>query len=551
LRIYARSLARLERDEAALAIYNKRLDASDLETEDRFLMGLIHGRANRVDLAFNLWKEEERRGVNHPELLESLARLSIGMQRMDEAAEAARRLARQPGWEARGNFLLADIQEFVDNPPGVVEAGRSALDREPTAKGAVTDASHFRKLVARNLLRLGRPAEARAQLEAPGVAKSGSKSDPEADWLLSRAYLQEGRILEATDALTRSGSYRADHRLTPEPSPFIGSAACAPCHRDEDRAYQGTRHTRSAHYGPGLLELDVPDRPLADPDDPKVTHTIARKDRKIEVETRAAGQVFRMVVDYAYGTKERYVTMIGKDAEQNYRALRLSHYHSPEGSGWGRTAGDVGHSDTVEDFRGQKIDVRDGVVRCLYCHTTRSRDYRDPPPEGGPTPAAADPGIGCERCHGPGGNHVAAMKYDFNDRAIVNVSGAPAATINAQCADCHIVGLRSQIESAPEDPKYVRSTAVTMAVSRCYTESAGGMSCLTCHDPHREAEHSAVFYETKCLSCHSRQTFAAAGVRRAVCPVNPARDCLGCHMPKIPVPTLHTTLTDHYIRVHK
>jgi hypothetical protein len=110
--------------------------------------------------------------------------------------------------------------------------------------------------------------------------------------------------------------------------------------------------------------------------------------------------------------------------------------------------------------------------------------------------------------------------------------------------------LPSQIKGAPEDPKYVRSTGVTMTVSRCYTESNGGMSCLTCHDPHREAEHAAAFYEAKCLSCHSRQAAAPVG-RRAICPVNPAKDCLGCHMPKVPVPALHTTLTDHYIRIHR
>ncbi len=558
LRLYARILARLERDEAASAIYAKRLDPADLEPEDRYLMGLLHARANRVNVAFNVWKEAEQQGVDHPELLEGLTRISVALQRIDQAAESARRLARKPGWEARGDFLLADIQEFIDNPPGVVEAGRAALDREPTAKGAVADAAHYRKLVARNLLRLGRPAEARTQLEmirdVSAGEKDGKRSDSEAYWLLSRAYLQEGRIPDAASALARSGSYRAENRLMPEPAPYIGSSACGPCHRPEERAYQGTRHTRSFYHGSGLLELPMPGRPLADPVDPKVTHTIERKDRKIEVQTRVADRVFRMVVEYAFGTKERYVSMIGRDEENKYRALRVSHYHSADGSGWDRTSGDIGDS---EDLRGQEIDVRDGVVRCLYCHTTRSREYRDPPPEGGPGPEAADAGIGCERCHGPGGNHVAAMKYDFADRAIVNVSGALAATINAQCADCHIVGLRSQIESAPEDPKYVRSTGVTLALSRCSTESEGGMSCLTCHDPHREAEHSAAFYEAKCLSCHSGRPAKVAGAapapgaRGATCPVNPARDCLGCHMPKVAVPALHTKLTDHYIRIHR
>ena len=80
------------------------------------------------------------------------------------------------------------------------------------------------------------------------------------------------------------------------------------------------------------------------------------------------------------------------------------------------------------------------------------------------------------------------------------------------------------------------------------------MSCLTCHDPHREAEHAASFYEAKCLTCHSRQANApvpSSAGSRTTCPVNPAKDCLGCHMPKVPFPDLHTSLTDHYIRVPK
>ncbi len=378
--------------------------------------------------------------------------------------------------------------------------------------------------------------------------------DREAYWLLSRAYLQQGHIKEAGDALARSGSYGAENRLMPEPSPYVGSATCASCHAPEDRTYRSTRHARSFYHGAGILGLPKPDQPLPDPDDPKVTHAIERKDQQIEVQTRAGDRVFRMVAAYAFGTPERYVTMIGRDEEKNYRALRLSHYRSAGGSGWDRTSGDVGHGDETDGVRGQKIDVRDGVVRCLHCHTTRSRDFRDPPPEGKAGPESHDAGIGCERCHGPGGNHITAIKQDFADRAILNVAGAPAATINTQCAECHIVGLRSQIESAPEDPKYVRSPGVTLTFSRCYTESGGGMSCLTCHDPHREAVHSAGFYESKCLSCHARQAASPGPTlssRGAVCPVNPAKDCLGCHMPRVPTPALHTNLTDHYIRVHR
>ncbi len=643
VRIYARTLARLGRDSAAIAIYEGRLASAELEPEDAFLKGLVMTRTGRPETAFELWGRYTKQGVDHPEMLDHFSRLAARYQRMDPALDAARRLSRQPGWEARGLFTLGQLDEFVDDPPGVVAALADALQREPEARGALFDAAHYRKLLARNLLRLGRAAEAeryltamaartaarppaegggsaspgRASLpasrsgkaagteprpaEAPaGGASSPGPEDAEAQWLLSRAYLQQDRMPEAAEALARSGTYGAEHRLTPEPGPYVGSSACAPCHRDESRAYDGTRHTRSFYHGDDLLGLPMTDRPVPDPDDPEVLHTVAREAGRVVASSRSGDRISRMVVEYAFGTPERYQTMIARDDAGIDRAVRVSHYRTKTASGWGPTAGDVGHSDSPEDRLGQRIDVRDGVVRCLYCHVTRSRDFRDPPPAGGPTPAVADRGIGCERCHGPGGNHLRAIARDFKDSkgssefAIVNVAGTPAATANGQCVECHTVGLSFEIERAPDDPRYVRSPGVTFAASRCFSESGGALSCMTCHDPHREAEHSAAFYEAKCLACHSAPTDkslspkASGGREPAVfapsagppdsgltpaarlgmapgtgpedppsppagktCPVNPAKDCLTCHMPRVPMPALHTTLTDHYIRIRR
>jgi hypothetical protein len=248
--------------------------------------------------------------------------------------------------------------------------------------------------------------------------------------------------------------------------------------------------------------------------------------------------------------------MVGRDESGEYRGLRLSYYRTPAGAGWGRTSGDAGSPDPNERIRGRPVEVRDGVVRCLVCHVTRPRDFRDPPPPD-VGPEAADPAIGCERCHGPGGHHLAAVAADWPDPAIAvaRAGSAPAETVNAQCADCHTVDFRSAIRAAPDDPRFVRSPGFTQTFSRCYTESGGRLSCLTCHDPHTEVERSAAVYVAKCLECHATGeggagTPSGAG-RGRPCPVNAARDCLGCHMPKMPVPDLHTTLTDHYIRAHR
>jgi tetratricopeptide (TPR) repeat protein len=559
LRLYARASARLGHDTAAAVIYASRLGRSEMEPEDLFLVGLLNARAGRLESACDFWQEAARKGDDDDEVLDNLARLSIPLQRLDEAADAARRLSRKPGWEARGLFLLGDILALLEDHKGSVDAFRAALERDPSAGGAALPIAHYRKQLARGLLRLGKPAEAREAIEPLRASAGPGGADAQAEWLLSRAWLQEGNLKDAAAALALAGSYRAEHALEPEPSPYLGEASCVACHREEARAHEQSRHARTFHHGNGLWDLPIPPGPLADPDDPTVTHAVRRENDKIEVFTRAGDKIYRLIVEYAFGTSDQYVTMIGRDDERTYRPLRLSSYHTADGVAWGRTAGDVPNLN--KDFRGEPIQVRDGAVRCLYCHVTFYRDFRDPPPEP-VSPAAADRGIGCERCHGPGGNHAKAIKGNFAETAIVNPGAGGAQAIGKVCADCHIVGSEPEIRKAPDDPRYARSPGLTLTFSRCFNESDGAMSCLTCHDAHRDDRGSASFYETKCLSCHGakagpelkpggapRGGDRLAGKQPVVCPVNPATNCLACHMPKVPMPLLHRDLTDHYIRV--
>ncbi len=402
------------------------------------------------------------------------------------------------------------------------------------------------------MLQLGRSAEAQTALEAIFAAEGLSGIDAEAEWLLSRAYLQQGRTADAAKALDRAGSYRTENPVVPEPCPYVGSAKCAPCHRDVARAHAEHGHSRTFHKGAQLLLLPVPDQPLADPIDPKVTHAFERKKDGITVATQIGAEISRLVVEYAFGPRGGYVTMVGRDDNKTYRAARLSSYPTADGIAWGRTGIDVSEIDLEKNVAGQPVGVRDGVVRCLYCHVTRSRDFRDPPPEEGASLAAADPAIGCERCHGPGKNHVLAIEANFADSAIVNPAGKNAATINKQCSDCHIVGPLGLIMAKPDDPGFLRSPGATLTASRCFTESNGAFSCLSCHDGHFDADKSPASEEAKCLACHSGQQPkqpARAAVKAKVCPVNAKTGCLECHMPKIFRPLLHMALTDHYIRV--
>jgi hypothetical protein len=105
------------------------------------------------------------------------------------------------------------------------------------------------------------------------------------------------------------------------------------------------------------------------------------------------------------------------------------------------------------------------------------------------------------------------------------------------------------------DPRFVRFQASTLPLSRCYAESLGTMSCVTCHNPHRDADPRPASYEARCLDCHGTglgpPSIANRGMRRVACPVEPASGCVSCHMPKVEGAAPHASFTDHRIRARK
>ena len=128
------------------------------------------------------------------------------------------------------------------------------------------------------------------------------------------------------------------------------------------------------------------------------------------------------------------------------------------------------------EYLGQALTA-DAVRRCVLCHVTDPRAVLE---QTGPT--ASDHGIGCERCHGPGGNHLLAVAAKFPDLAIARpslVSGGPVVKL---CGQCHSP-LGRQV--SPEESTAVRFQATTLTWSRCYSESDNALDCVTCHDPHR------------------------------------------------------------------
>lgn len=187
--------------------------------------------------------------------------------------------------------------------------------------------------------------------------------------------------------------------------------------------------------------------------------------------------------------------------------------------------------------------------------------------------------ISCERCHGPGDEHVVAHSQgpavipaaDQADPTIVNPARLAPNLAQDVCLQCHLQGdvmvdqpgsglaqfrpglrlreYRSYFFAGEQDPGKPASVGHVprSQLSRCFTESGGKMTCMSCHDVHRPLDEVPVSsYNNRCLSCHTDR-----GCTRQLEPGETVTvgNCVSCHMPRVASGDIgHAVTTEHWIR---
>ncbi len=195
------------------------------------------------------------------------------------------------------------------------------------------------------------------------------------------------------------------------------------------------------------------------------------------------------------------------------------------------------------------------AVRCFACHTTASSANSKL------NAVDAVPGVRCEACHGPGLDHVNAIKagqIQQARQAILNPDSlTPTSSIDF-CGACHRTTM-DVIMNEPEPGAYtIRFQSYRLQESRCWqTTKDARLACTQCHDPHAPMVRDEQFYDQKCLSCHSlvkgTKHDTSGGKWAAapkICPKATA-NCASCHMPGTNVPEMHSTFVDHFIRIER
>ena len=406
-----------------------------------------------------------KQGVDHPEMLDHFARLSARHPadgpgpRGGPAARPATRLG------GRGLFLLAEIDEFIDDPPGVVAAlrgGPASASPRPAAPCSTrpTTASSWRATCSGSAVRR-RPRSSSKAARSGSAGSSPEAEDPEAEWLLSRAYLQQDRMRRG---LRGPGAFRLLRRRAPPDAraqPLCRARRPAsPATAKRAASYDGTRHTRSFYHGTGLLDLPMPDRPRPRP---RRSQGPAHRSTARDERDRGPSQIGDRVVADGRGVCVRDARALPDDDRPRRRTgstapCGVSHYRHADGSGWGPTV-----------RRRRPFGLAGGPAAASgstsATASSAASTATSPARATSATPAGRRPGPGGRRPRHrlramprPGGNHLRAIAGDFEDPKGSRFRDRqrrrhPAATANGQCAECHIVGLRLRDRAGARRPR--------------------------------------------------------------------------------------------------
>lgn len=301
----------------------------------------------------------------------------------------------------------------------------------------------------------------------------------------------------------------------------VGPLACRACHAAQFKRQASSQHARALRP---MADTDIPERLAQETlrERSGVAFSYARQPGGLGVTITKGEQRVEALFEWAFGSGAQAVTPVGR-YRGAYVEHRISYYRTPDQAA--RTMGHSGApSPNAEAALGARQDAAT-ITRCFGCHATGVR--------AGPDLAAMLPGVTCERCHGPGSEHVRRPL-----EAKLQRTASPAL-----CAECHRTPEGNGPQPEARDPASVRFQLVGLSASACFRQS-GRLTCVSCHDPHADAARTAAPYVAVCAGCHRTPAKEDAACRR-----NTQQDCLACHMQKS-TPLPHLTFTDHRIRVY-
>jgi len=367
-------------------------------------------------------------------------------------------------------------------------------------------------------------------------------------WLIAALFAFSASMSAARQAPTSAGAPQASAPQTPAPPntrTYVGSLACKQCHAATYERWSKTRMANVVTDPKQHPEVVIPD---FNKPDPLLTFKLSD-------------------VAFVYGTKwkQRYFTKVGNDYYPLPAQWDVSHkiwrayFVQPNTDWW------------VPHYPADNMKRPTGPL-CDGCHSVNYNIQ---------TKTVTEWNVGCERCHGPGSEHVRRPSA----QTIVNPAKLDFVRANDTCIQCHSQGqpltnpIQGQYYDWPvgfhqggnlrdywklEEHKLGETNFMHFADGTAhknrmqgndFTQSVmyrRGVTCFSCHDVHGTGNNADLIKPVGqvCLTCHGPSS--PNGPHAATLEEHThhqrgstGSQCVACHMPKI-----EQTIADINVRSH-
>ncbi len=356
-------------------------------------------------------------------------------------------------------------------------------------------------------------------------------------------------------------------------SEFAGSAACAKCHKDIFEKHSQTGHfLSSVNATQGLIKgsfqagkNEYHFSPISSVKMEK------RNDSLLQVEYIMGQQKEDGKIDIVVGSGKKGQSFLSWK-HSSLVQLPVT-YFTPE-STWTSSPG----------FQPRKIAFNRVVTsRCLECHAT----FFDITSQKGQHPEEFDKknivyGVDCERCHGPGKEHVNfhVRNPEIKEAKYIVNTGKLSRQLQLDlCALCHRGGINKTKPSfsfrAGDNllDYFVHSNIPLqtggidvhgnqlglLSQSKCFISS--DMTCQSCHSVHEKEQGKTQVFSQRCMACHTEGKNKMCGLTNTLGSII-NNNCIDCHMPlqqshsiavykegaEVPTPVKMRT---HYVAIYK
>ncbi len=350
--------------------------------------------------------------------------------------------------------------------------------------------------------------------------------------------------------------------VDPDENPgYLGAESCKECHLERFQGFAQTAH----HLTSGLAtptsvhgHFGSPRNKLAT-SDPKLSFELAQQNDRLFQTLHFDQWDLQIPMDVYTGSAKTGQSMLYWHGDALYQA-HVSYLTKLDA--WITSPG---YPET------EAIYWREIRAGCLECHITYINQkqapnfyHRD----------SAIFGISCERCHGPGRDHVDYHR-EFPKETIGKHIVDPKSLTRQQqldiCAQCHSGSFKLLKDAFTFSPGneldeyhqplasagsgaggiHTSNQLTRLAMSRCFQQSE--MTCTTCHDPHVNQRGQTQRFTEACLRCHQVEH---CGMSDSLGP-EITDGCIRCHMPSsanqdmldVASDEFAVEMADHYIQV--